>query len=71
MPYNDSINGDDVMDKINARVASLAVKQLKEMAIKLFTDERDGAEIVFSAVLGELEGRMPEADFVAFCESMP
>lgn len=58
------------MNKINAKVSKLSLSMLTDMAAKLFADTRDGSEIVFSAVLGELERRMPEAQFVAFCEAM-
>lgn len=55
------------MDKIAAKVSDLPVRSLKEMAAALFTDTREGTEIVLSAVLASLETRMPEAEFVAFC----
>lgn len=56
-------------EKIEARVSSMSVEALKAMARQLFTDTRDGAEIVFSAVLAALDAKMPEAEFVAFCEA--
>lgn len=58
------------MDKINAKVSALPVKTLKEMAVKLFNDTREGSEIVLSAVLTALEAKIPEADFVAFCDAI-
>jgi hypothetical protein len=58
------------MDKINAKVSALPVKTLKEMAIALFNDTRDGSEIVLSAVLSVLESKLPETDFVAFCDAI-
>jgi hypothetical protein len=54
--------------KINARVASLSVATLKDMAGKLMNDQRAGTEIVLSAVMDALMARMPEAEFVSFCE---
>lgn len=56
--------------KINARVAGLSIVTLKDMAGKLMNDQRAGTEIVLSAVMDSLMARMPEADFVAFCESL-
>jgi hypothetical protein len=58
------------MDKINAKVSKLSTEALKDMAAKLYVDNRDEAQIVFSAVLDALMGRLPEADFVAFCASV-
>lgn len=58
------------MEKIEAKVAALSTKTLKEMVAQLFNDSRDGSEIVLSAVLNALEKRLPEAEFVAMCEAI-
>jgi len=58
------------MEKIEAKVAALPTKTLKEMVVKLFNDTREGSEIVLSAVLNTLEKRLPEAEFVALCEAI-
>ena len=56
--------------KLTARVAGLSTAMLKDMAGKLLADQRDGSEIVLSEVLDALMGRLPEAEFVAFCEAL-
>ena len=58
------------MEAINAKVANLSEATLKEMAIALFNDVRDGSEIVLSAVLDRLMAIMTEAAFVDFCEGI-
>lgn len=58
------------MDKINAKVSKLSVPMLKDMAVKLFSDTREGSDVVMSAVLNQLEARMPGAEFVAFCDAI-
>jgi len=58
------------MDKIATKVSALPVNSLKEMAVMLFNDSREGSEIVLSAVLAELEAKMPETEFVAFCDAI-
>lgn len=58
------------MNKIEAKVSALPVKTLKEMAVALFNDTREGSEIVLSVVLSTLEASMPEAEFVAFCDAI-
>ena len=58
------------MDKITAKVAALSTKTLKEMVDKLFVSNEDGSEIVLSAVLTQLEKRLPEAEFIAMCEAL-
>lgn len=56
--------------KFTATIEAQNTSSLKEMAVKLFSDTRDGAELVFSAVLDVLMNRLPEDEFVAFCEEM-
>ena len=55
---------------INARLENLSISELGEMAARLVNDYRDGAEIVLSAVMNTLESKMPEADFIRFCEKL-
>lgn len=56
--------------QIEAKIAKLSTEALKDMAIKLYADVRDGAEIVLSAVLDALMARMPEDEFVTFCDQV-
>lgn len=58
------------MEAINAKIAGLTIKTLKEMAIALFSDAREESGIVLSAVLDRLMAVMPEAEFVSFCEEV-
>jgi hypothetical protein len=57
-------------EKLNAKVAALNTETLKDMAGKLMRDTREGTELVLSAVLDALMGRLPEAEFVALCEGL-
>lgn len=58
------------MEKIVAKIENIGLEKLQEMAVLLFNDERDGAEIVFGAVMDRLMAIMPEAEFVQFCDGM-
>lgn len=58
------------MEKITAYIANVSTAQLQEMAGKLFTDNQEGADIVFTAVMDALEARMPEVEFVDFCDDI-
>ena len=57
------------MNPLSAATAALPTVQLREIVAALFTDSRDGAGLAFEAALNELERRLPEAEFVALCES--
>jgi hypothetical protein len=56
--------------KLTAKVSSLNVAMLKDMAKKLIADTRAEADIVLSATLDALMNKMPEDQFVAFCEEL-
>ena len=58
------------MNKLTSRIQTLSTEMLKDIAQKLNGDFRDGADEAQSAVLDELMARLPETDFVAFCEAM-
>lgn len=58
------------MEKIAAKIENIGLEKLKEMASLLFSDEREGSEIVFGAVMDRLMAIMPEAEFVQFCDGM-
>lgn len=58
------------MEKITARIAKLSTEMLKDMIRKLNNDFRDGADLVQSAALDALMSRIPEAEFVAFCDAL-
>lgn len=56
--------------KLTAKVSGLKVAMLKDMAKKLITDTRAEADIVLSATLDALMAKLPEDEFVAFCEEL-
>lgn len=58
------------MDKLTAKISTLTTEMLKDMAIRLNSDFRDGADLVQSAVMDALMARMPEAEFVQFCDAL-
>jgi len=55
--------------EIRAKLSKLTIKQVKEMAILLFTDYREGAEDALDWALEYLEQEMQQEDFIAFCKS--
>lgn len=55
------------MNAITSKIERLSLSMLKDMAVRLNSDFRDGADLVQSAVLDRLMVIMPECDFVAFC----
>lgn len=58
------------MNAIIAKAQIANTAQLKEMSVSLMADVRDEATLVLDAVLTILENRLPETEFVSFCEEL-
>lgn len=56
-------------ERFAAKIAALSTAQLREVIAGLYSDTRPAAAIAFNLALVELEGRIPESDFVDFCDS--
>jgi hypothetical protein len=52
------------------KIKSQTTELLKEMAVELMTNYEEGSITVFNFVLSELEERMSEAEYTAFCDSL-
>jgi len=55
---------------INSHLENLTADKLREIASLVVNDYRDGTDLVFQAVLNALEAKLPEAEFVKFCEGL-
>jgi hypothetical protein len=53
--------------QIIARLAGLDIGQLKQAARVCFATDDKASDVVLHHALGELEKRIPETEFVAFC----
>lgn len=58
------------MEKIIAKASAAKTSQIKEMIETLNQDLSDAASVVFEALLTILESRLPEHEFVEFCETL-
>jgi hypothetical protein len=58
------------MDKVVAKAQTMKTAQIKEAIELLANDFRDGADAVMQALLSILEARLPEAEFVEFCDAI-
>jgi hypothetical protein len=58
------------MEAIKAKIKGLATSMVKEVIAGLANDFRDSADVALSVALDELQTRIPEADFISFCESL-
>jgi len=64
------MNKQELVKKIKGSLEMQTTEQLKEMARLLMTNYEDGAIIVFNFVLDVLESRMPESEYVEFCDNL-
>jgi len=58
------------MNALTAKIAALSTAQLREVVAGLFVDLREEAGTALDAALVELERRLPEGEFVAFCDAL-
>ncbi len=56
--------------KFTSLIANRSVESLKEMVMTLKDSDSDDAAFVEGAILDNLMARMPEAEFVAFCDAL-
>ena len=58
------------MEKLTAKVKALDTKMLKEVANLLMDNFKTGTDLTFEVVMAELEDRMPEEEYVTFCDNL-
>lgn len=56
--------------KVRLRLKALSLQTLKDVTLGIFRTTEPGSETVLVYCLDELERRMPEREFVEFCESV-
>lgn len=69
-PKRDAMKSAMIADKMKAAIAGQSTEFLKDVAVKLMDIHDEGSSVVFTLTLNELETRMPEDEFVAFCDSL-
>jgi uncharacterized protein (DUF2267 family) len=55
-------------NELTNRISEMNIDQIVEVVNRSFLDVRDEAWIVLEAALAVLESKMPQADFIRFCE---
>ena len=55
---------------LTEKLSGLSTNQVAEIAARLSKDYSDEAGIVLEAAMQVLQSRMPEADFVRFCDKL-
>ena len=55
-------------NELTNRISEMNIDQIVEVVNRSFLDVRDEAGIVLEAALAVLESKMPQADFIRFCE---
>ena len=55
---------------LTEKLAKMNINELAEIVGRLMNDTRSEATAVIDAALSAMEAKMPEADFVRFCEKL-
>ena len=55
---------------LTEKLSKMNINELAEIVGCMMNDTRSEASIVIDAALSALESKMPEADFVRFCEKL-
>ncbi len=55
---------------MNEKLEKLTIEELAEIAAKMSADFSNEAGIILEATLAVLEKKMPEADFIRFCDKL-
>ena len=55
---------------LTEKLAKMNINELAEIVGRLMNDTRSEATTVIDAALSVMESKMPEADFVRFCEKL-
>ena len=58
------------MNTIELKLSDLTTEKLREMATIVNQDDSEEATIVLGSILGVLETRLSEGDFLAACEEI-
>lgn len=64
------MNANQIYKKMISVAQSLSVEALKAEIKKWMSDTSDDAGVMFNVLLTALENKMPEADYVAFCDAL-
>lgn len=59
-----------MQNELTNKLSKLNMNEVAEIVARMFNDTRDEAGIILDAALEVLETKMPEADFVRFCEKL-
>ena len=58
------------MKKLQQSVSKIDTSMLKDYAIQLKDNFSDEGDLVWSAILDELQLRLPSVEFITFCENL-
>jgi hypothetical protein len=53
---------------ISKKLNAMTIDELAEIAASMFTNDTDEGAVVLEFALAALESKMPESDFIRFCE---
>lgn len=68
--YSGGVHCRGMTNALTEKLSKMNINELAEIVGRMMNDTRSEASIVIDAALSALESKMPEADFVRFCEKL-
>ena len=57
-------------NELHRKMNQMSMDELADIVVRTFNDAREEAGIVLEIALSALESKMPESDFVRFCDKL-
>ena len=58
------------MNEMINKLSALSLEEVADIAARMFNDTTSAGGLILDAALSALETKMPEADFIRFCDKL-
>ncbi len=58
------------MNEIINKLSNLSLEEVADIVARMFNDTTEAGAVILDAALTSLESKMPESDFIRFCDKL-